>query len=58
MHMVAWPWGRDYYDFGIVESRFDTLEENACETMDGLVTTDPKELSHEQCVSIYQKSYR
>lgn len=56
--MVAWPWGRDYYDFGIEESRFDTLEENACETMGGLVKADPKELSNEQCVSIYQKSYR
>lgn len=56
--MVAWPWGRDYYDFGIVESKFDTLAKNARETMGGLVKADPKELSNEQCVSIYQKSYR
>lgn len=45
-------------DFGIEESELDTLAENARETMGGLFTADPKELSHEQCVSIYQKSYR
>lgn len=45
-------------DFGIEESEFDTLAKNARETMGGLFTADPKELSHEQCVSIYQKSYR
>lgn len=45
-------------DFGIEESEFDILAKNARETMGGLFTADPKELSHEQCVSIYQKSYR
>lgn len=45
-------------DFGIEESELDTLAENTRETMGGLFTADPCELSHEQCVAIYQKSYR
>lgn len=45
-------------DFGIEKSELDTLAENARETMGGLFTADPCELSHEQCAAIYQKSYR
>ncbi len=45
-------------DFGIQESELDGLAKNARETMGGLFTADPKELSHEECVAIYQKSYR
>lgn len=45
-------------DFGIKESELDTLAGNARETMGGLFTADPCELSHEQCIAIYQKSYR
>ena len=33
------------------------LAENARETMGGLFTADPKELSHEECVATYQKSF-
>lgn len=45
-------------DFGIQESELDVLARNARETMGGLFVADPCELSHEQCVAIYQKSYR
>ena len=45
-------------DYGIEESELDTLAENARETMGGLFTADPCGLSHEECVVIYQKSYR
>lgn len=45
-------------DFGIQESELDVLARNARETIDGLFGADPCELSHEQCVEIYQKSYR
>lgn len=45
-------------DFGIQESELDVLARNARETMGGLFGADPCELSHEQCVAIYQKSYR
>lgn len=44
-------------DFGIQESELDVLARNARETMGGLFGADPCELSHEQCVAIYQKSY-
>lgn len=45
-------------DFGIRETELDTLAKNARETMGGLFGADPSELTHEQCVAIYQKSYR
>lgn len=45
-------------DFGIQEAELDALARNARETMGGLFGADPSELSHEQCVAIYQKSYR
>lgn len=45
-------------DFGMKKNELDTLAKNARETMGGLFGADPSELSHEQCVAIYQKSYR
>ena len=45
-------------DFGITENELDTLAKNARETMGGLFGADPCALSHEECVAIYQKSYR
>ena len=45
-------------DFGIQREELDRLAENARETMGGLFMADPAELSHEECVAIYQKSYR
>ena len=51
-------YGLKMSDFGIQEEELDRLAENARETMGGLFTADPKELSHEECVAIYQKSYR
>ena len=44
--------------FGIQEEELDALAKNARETMGGLFTADPQDLSHEECVAIYQKSYR
>lgn len=51
-------YGLKMSDFGIQEEELDRLAENARETMGGLFTADPKDLSHEECVAIYQKSYR
>lgn len=45
-------------DFGIQEDEFDTLAKNARETMGGLFAADPQELSHEECVAIFRKSYK
>lgn len=45
-------------DFGIREADLDTLAKNARETMGGLFGADPCALSHEECVAIFQKSYR
>lgn len=45
-------------DFGIQKSELEILAENARETMGGLFGADPSELTHEQCVAVYQKSYK
>lgn len=45
-------------DFGIREDELDTLAKNARETMGRLFGADPCNLSHDQCVAIYQKFYR
>jgi alcohol dehydrogenase len=45
-------------DYGIRPDEFKTLAENARSTMGALFAADPVALSDEDCVSIYQKSYR
>lgn len=45
-------------DFGIASDELDKLAVNARETMGGLFGADPKEVSHEDCVKIYQKAYQ
>lgn len=45
-------------DYGIEKSEFDTMATNAKETMGGLFMCDRRQLSHEDCVSIYTKSYK
>lgn len=45
-------------DYGITKDELDTLAANARETMGGLFMADPSPLSHEDCVAIFQKSYR
>lgn len=45
-------------DYGISEDELDTLARNARETMGGLFTCDPADMSHEDCVEIYRKSFR
>lgn len=45
-------------DYGIRPSEFETLAKNAKETMGGLFLCDRSELSIEDCVKIYQKSYK
>lgn len=44
--------------FGIQENELEKLAENARATMGGLFTADPCELTKEQCVEIYRKSYK
>lgn len=44
--------------FGIQENELEKLAENARATMGGLFTADPYELTQEQCVEIYRKSYK
>lgn len=45
-------------DYGIVPNEFDTLAKNARETMGGLFAANPCEMTHEDCVEIFMKSYR
>ena len=45
-------------DFGIEKSEIGTLAKNARETMGGLFDADPCELNHEECMEIFEKSYR
>ena len=45
-------------DFGIQKSEIETLAKNARETMGGLFGADPKEVSHEDCVAIFERAYR
>ena len=45
-------------DFGIQRSELRILAKNARETMGGLFGADPKEVSHEDCVAIFEKEYR
>ena len=42
-------------DYGITPEEFDDLAKNARQTMDGV---DPCDLSHEDCVNIYRRSYK
>ena len=45
-------------DYGITPDEFDTLAQNARETMGGLFSANPCEMTHEDCVRIFEKSYR
>lgn len=45
-------------DYGIRPDEFEQFATNARETTAGLFTADPVEMSHEDCVEIYRKSYR
>lgn len=45
-------------DYGIQTDEFPTMAENARATMGGLFTADPVPTSNEDCVTIYQKSFR
>lgn len=45
-------------DYGIQRDEFDKFAKNARETMGGLFMCDPCPLSHEDCVKIYERSYK
>lgn len=45
-------------DYGIRPDEFEQFAKNARETTAGLFMADPVEMSHEDCVEIYCKSYR
>lgn len=45
-------------DYGITPDEFDKLAANARETMGGLFAANPCEMTHEDCVEVYRKSYR
>jgi len=45
-------------DYGIKEEDLPKMVQNARENMAGLFTVDPVELSDEDCLNIYKKSYR
>ena len=45
-------------DYGITPDEFDTMARNARETMGGLFLANPHELTHDDCVEIYRKSYK
>ena len=45
-------------DYGIRRSEFETLAKNAKDTMGGLFSVDRSELSIENCIAIYEASYK
>lgn len=45
-------------EYGIALEEIDTLAKNARETMGGLFACDPVQMSHEECVEIFRKSYK
>lgn len=45
-------------DYGIKPEEFDEMAKNARETMGGLFMCDRTPLSHQDCVAIYEKSYK
>lgn len=45
-------------DYGITPDEFDKLAVNARETMGGLFAANPCEMTHEDCVEVFRKSYR
>ncbi len=45
-------------DYGIRKEEFPTLAKNAFDTMGGLFEVDPMKLSIEDCIAIYEASYR
>jgi len=45
-------------DYGVMKEEVDTLAQNARHTMGGLFACDPAQLSHEDVVAIYEKSYK
>lgn len=45
-------------DYGFTKDEFQKLAENARTTMGGLFASDPAELSDEDCIKIFEKSFR
>lgn len=45
-------------EYGIEPSEFDTLAKNAREAMGFLFTANPCEMTHEDCVRVFEKSYK
>ena len=45
-------------DYGLTPEEFPALAKNARDTMGGLFASDPAELSEEDCIKIFEKSYR
>lgn len=45
-------------DYGIKREECSTLAYNAYETMGGLFAANPCEMTHEDCVSIFERAYR
>ncbi|MFL8712259.1 iron-containing alcohol dehydrogenase [Clostridioides sp. GD02377] len=44
-------------DYGIVYEELDVLAKNARDTMGGLFLANPCEMSHEECVAVFEKAY-
>ncbi|MDD4565576.1 MAG: iron-containing alcohol dehydrogenase, partial [Eubacteriales bacterium] len=45
-------------DYGIRRSEFETLAKNAKDSMGGLFSVDRSELNIEDCIAIYEASYK
>lgn len=45
-------------DYGITRDELDTLARNARETMGGLFAANPCEMTHADCVQIFERAYR
>ncbi|MGF7144494.1 alcohol dehydrogenase [Anaerotaenia torta] len=45
-------------DYGITREELPTLAHNARETMGGLFAANPCEMTHEDCITIFERAYR
>ena len=45
-------------DYGIIPDEFDKIAANARETMGGLFTANPYEMTHQDVIEVLRKSYR
>ena len=57
MQKACGVYGLKMSDYGITPEEFGTLSDNARSAMGGLFTRDRVDLTREDCIRIYERSY-